>query len=537
MEISPPNNANTGAHPAEANQLRSRYLAEERSAGNNTNSTTGLRETEPSSYGIIDRWRSYGQRISSSFAVANSVEEKRLEGFLVVDEEERDTKLERVFDVLLAFPLLLKRPRFCGQGRVATGSFALLQLLQILFIFWFCFFGTYNIGGWYLIPHVLCQDEIEPQYNCPLVQNRLHAANLTFTSDVDAQMIHSRFLHTIALPRWGGQDWEIGGSVVNHSNFWTNTLSEEERDTNRFLFMIYRRYTVMYHVIVITMVTVGVLAVVAIFKALHVSHNNNNNQNVLYPAVLVCQNDGKMQFVRRRRYVRESLVFAVPISIIFSMISTVQIQDWAIVLEFVTIVSALFVGFSIQKDNVTALSVSLSKCTTAEDFVHWKSKLYKPTVALLHSWSRRLSMVIVAFFAAILSIFISYSYQLFIGEIQLEQQEGTLSETVRSRLRERSIQHAGRIFVIGFIMLAFVVGLSLTSMYYNGLKNVFASLELPDLQKHFYVKDFEYLQDSRGAFTVLDFPVTLSLGLQLLQFVFVSTVTGVISLAYLSPYY
>jgi len=122
-------------------------------------------------------------------------------------------------------------------------------------------------------------------------------------------------------------------------------------------------------------------------------------------------------------------------------------------------------------------------------------------------------------------------------EIQLEQQEGALSEKLRSKIRSATNFATPIIIAITFAILALLVGLSITSVHYNGLKNVFASLDLPDLEKHFYVKDFEFLQDSRGAFTVYGFPVTLSRAWQLFQFVFLSTVTSLVSLAYLSPYY
>ena len=173
MEL-PSTSTSTDPHPAaeEANQLRSRYLEAEK--GNQPDGNNTLSEIK-SSYGICDRWRSRSQRIASSFAVGGLVEKKRLEG-LVVDEEVRDTKLERLFDVLLAFPFPCKRPRCCGHGRVVRGSFALLQLLFLL--------GS----GWMIVmplmTTLLCQDESTLHYQCPSVQSRLSAANLTSTSDV-----------------------------------------------------------------------------------------------------------------------------------------------------------------------------------------------------------------------------------------------------------------------------------------------------------------------------------------------------------------
>ena len=112
-----------------------------------------------------------------------------------------------------------------------------------------------------------------------------------------------------------------------------------------------------------------------------------------------------------------------------------------------------------------------------------------------------------------------------------------MSEKLRSKLRSETNSNVPLILLFTLLILGMLVALSVTSMHYNGLKNVFASLDLPDMEKHFYVKDFEFLQDSRGAFTVHGVPVTLSRAWQLFQFVFVSTVASVVSLAYLSPYY
>ena len=145
--------------------------------------------------------------------------------------------------------------------------------------------------------------------------------------------------------------------------------------------------------------------------------------------------------------------------------------------------------------------------------------------------------MIVAVFSGISFLCVFVCYRGAIDIIQLEQQEGALSAKLRSNLDKATGSDAISFIVITLFILALLVGLSVTSVSYNGLKNVFASLDLPDMEKHFYVKDFEFLQDSRGAFTVHGFPVTLSRAWQLFQFVFVSTVASVVSLAYLSPYY
>ena len=147
--------------------------------------------------------------------------------------------------------------------------------------------------------------------------------------------------------------------------------------------------------------------------------------------------------------------------------------------------------------------------------------------------------MIVALFICLLCLLVDFIYRVAIQTIQHEQQQGgALSEKLHSNLEKATRVYATNFIIIAVFMLALLVGLSVTSVYYNGLKNVFASLDLPDMaEKHFYIKDFEFLQESRGAFTVHGFPVTLSRAWQLFQFVFVSTVASVVSLAYLSPYY
>ena len=68
-----------------------------------------------------------------------------------------------------------------------------------------------------------------------------------------------------------------------------------------------------------------------------------------------------------------------------------------------------------------------------------------------------------------------------IQTIQLEQQQGALSEKLRSNLRRETNTLVPFIILMTFAILALLVGLSVTSVYYNGLKNVFASLDLPDI--------------------------------------------------------
>ena len=50
----------------------------------------------------------------------------------LLDNEPRNTKLETLVDMLLAFPMPLKRSRFCGNGRAARVSFVILQVFFVL---------------------------------------------------------------------------------------------------------------------------------------------------------------------------------------------------------------------------------------------------------------------------------------------------------------------------------------------------------------------------------------------------------------------
>ena len=84
------------------------------------------------SYGIVECWKYRSlRRASSSFAVARDVQKSRVDG-LVLDNEPRNTKLETLVDMLLAFPMPLKRSRFCGNGRAARASFIILQVFFVL---------------------------------------------------------------------------------------------------------------------------------------------------------------------------------------------------------------------------------------------------------------------------------------------------------------------------------------------------------------------------------------------------------------------
>jgi hypothetical protein len=514
-------------HPAEqeANQLRSRYLAdEEEAATNNTNRSSS--ETGRS-YGIVDRWRSRGQRIASSFAVADDVEKKRLEG-LVIDQEARDTKLEKLFDCVLVPGGCCKRPRCCGKGRMAQRFFVLCQLLCIAGIFWFLLFFWFGN----LILELMCRDEDYVMYQCPAVQNRLRAANLTVTSQLDLQIIHLHYRCGIndndCSENWGKV--HFGGSTANHSHFWRSTLSEEERDAHRLDFLFYRGNTMTSRMLMAVAFVFLCGVTGAFYKTLH---DDGKGNNVLFPAMLVRREDGRMEFVRRRRYVMEcSLLVGIPGSYLLFPGQFFPGYLFLLFTGFTTVVGSILVGMSIQKDNVTALSISLAECSTLEQFVQWKEKLYKPTVALLHSWSQKLSNLIAALYCIILFLLATFCYFAAVPLIHIDQQEGLVKETLRAEFLSSSMTMAVSFFVGNLFQLLLLVGLSAPSMHYNGLNIVFASLALP-----FYVQDFQLLQQKRGAFTVYGFPITLSLAWQVFLTSTISLMTSVISLTYLNPYY
>jgi hypothetical protein len=477
------------------------------------------------SYGVIDRWRSRNQRIASSFAVADGVEKQRLKG-LVVDKETRDTRLERLFDFILLPGGCCKRPRCCDKGRVARRFFVLCQLLCMAGFLWFMLFFVFGN----LIQILACQDENVLAHYCPAVQSRLIAANLTGTSEVDEQIIQLHFQCDVNDNGCSNSyaKVHIGGSTTNFSKFWTNTLSEEERDDHRLRFMWYRAQTRTTYVLAVAVFIAMCGSMGAFYKTLH---DNGKGNHVLFPAMLVRQQDGRMQFVRRRRYIMEiSLIFGLPASVLMTVITLVfPVFFFFVFIGWTTIVGAILVGMSIQKDNVTALAISLAECTTLEQFVQWKEKLYKPTVALLHSWSQSLSNLIVALYSTILLFLVFLCYMTAVNLIQFQRQEGVLKEALRDKFLSNE-----RMSVVAFLLgnlfqLSLLVGLSTPSMQYNGLNIVFASITLP-----FYGHDFELLQAKRGAFTVHGFPVTLSLAWQVFVVISTTSTTSVISFTYLS---
>ena len=220
-------NASTiSQNQAEANQLRSRYLGTEEPRNTDNNNATykarntgATEDTENTnlssdtgrSYGILAHWKSRSQRVSSSFAVADSVEKKMLKG-LVIDDEPRGTKLETLFDVLLAFPVPLKRPRCCGKTPVVRGLFISFQVAFLVF------YSVYVM--WESVQTLMCQNENFIVYQCPIVQNALRASNLTVTSNVDEQIIQLQYRCDVNDCSDFSSSPRIGGLTANHSNYW-----------------------------------------------------------------------------------------------------------------------------------------------------------------------------------------------------------------------------------------------------------------------------------------------------------------------------
>ena len=515
---------------------RSQYITNDSSSIETINKYEDPDSPVEQAYGLCDRC--HRKSVPSSFDIAFDVEKKRIEG-LVIDKDPRDTKLEMVFDFFMVIFVFVKRPRICGNGTVARWSFVFLQLIMAF---------TFLILYLRPVQSILCQGAL-PHYQCPRVQNRLNAANLTVTSNIDAQIIAMGLQDlkkddTDEFFRSGvGYTYNFADDInlSNHSQFWS-TLPESERDLYRFGFIKFRAATVISRLLHILMGISVFTQLLVFFKTFHVDENGNTN-NSLYPAVMVREKNGRVQFVRRRRYVMErAMCFALVMIFPFPLLILRHVSNLVILVfgfSAFLIINGFLTGFSIQKDNVNVLSISLTECKTAEDFADWMNKLYKPTIALLHLWSRSFSTAIVCWICAFLSLALSCCHKAAILHIQLEQQKGVIPEKLLydSALSGITPFYIFTIFSI-LMILQFLVGLSITSMHYKGLQIVLASLELPKKLLHeFCFEDFLLLQKSRGAFTIYGFPVTVSRSLQLFQFVAVTSLLSMISLAYLSPYY
>ena len=500
---------------------RSQYITNGSSSIDTINKYEDPDSPVEQAYGLCDRC--HRKSVPSSFDVAFDIEKKRIVG-LVIDTDARDTKLEMVFDFLV---LNYKRPRICGNGILARRSYVFLQSV-IIFVFVFVFLKfiileetlqiVNNSAMSQPVQSMLCQGALL-HYQCPHLQNRLRAANLTYTSDIDAQIIAMGLFNN---------------KLSNHSQFWS-TLTESKRDEYRFDFFQFRAATMISRLLFLLLGFIIGCQQISFFKSFYIDKYGNNNS--LYPAVLVRQKNGRMQFVRRRKFVMETaMCFALVLALV--VLPAFGIATSLASLGACTSFGAWMTGFSIQKDNVNELSISLTECKTADDFVDWTNKLYKPTIALLHSWSRSLSLVIILSSFVLISIFLCYGHKVAILQIQLEQQEGVITDTVHERVRLLSVTVGSAALTMMIFFFGLLVSLSMISMQYKGLQIVLASLKMPhNMMQKFCFEDFLLLQNSRGAFTIYGFPVTLFRSLQLFQFVAVTSLLSMISLAYLSPYY
>jgi len=473
------------------------------------------------------------KQLPSSFTTAISVEMKRTEG-LIIDNEERDTKLERVFDLVL---MLWKRPRICGNERVARASFICLQLIVLSFM----------VVSYIILIYVtmFCQNGVL-LYQCPLIQNRLRDANLTVTANVDAQIIAVGWhdlkyapINTFVTGIGYTYDFVENNKLSSHSLFWNTTLTESERDVYRFTFIEFRAATVINRLLLFACMFMTVISVAVSFRTHNVDRHGKNS--ILYPAVLVrhTTNDS-FQFVRRRKFVMETaLICSLGLDIVVYLVAGRDHVERVLVIVLIMygLCMPMLTGFLIQKDNVNVLAMSLTECNTATDFVEWKNTLYKPTVALLHLWSRNLSSSIVVAVVYVISMFIWLCHTVVILIVQVGEGQSGIQDTTKESIRSKMRTFVALAMFFAVTLLALLVGLSMTSMNYQGLKIVLASLDLPnDLKKTFDFEDFEYLQEYRGALTVYGFPVTLSRSVELFKFVCVTSVLSVVSLGYASPY-
>ena len=514
-------------------RFRSQYVTNDDPPSSSINIEQETPKQPKQPFGFYDRC--CRKQHPSSFTTAISVEMKRTEG-LIIDNEERNTKLERVFDFFLVL-MLWKRPRICGNERVARASFICLQLILVFGMVFFAFF--------FQIQPMFCQNGLL-LYQCPLIQNRLRDANLTVTSNVDAQIIAVGWhdlkyapINTFVTGIGYTYDFVENNKLSSHSLFWNTTLTESERDVYRFTFIEFRAATVINRLLLLACVCMITISVAVSFRTHNVDRHGKNS--ILYPAVLVrhTTNDS-FQFVRRRKFVMETaLICSLGLDIVVYLVAGRDHVERVLVIVLIMygLCMPMLTGFLIQKDNVNVLAMSLTECNTATDFVEWKNTLYKPTVALLHLWSRNLSSSIVVAVVYVISMFIWLCHTVVILIVQVGEGQSGIQDTTKESIRSKMRTFVALAMFFAVTLLALLVGLSMTSMNYQGLKIVLASLDLPnDLKKTFDFEDFEYLQEYRGALTVYGFPVTLSRSVELFKFVCVTSVLSVVSLGYASPY-
>ena len=125
--------------------------------------------------------------------------------------------------------------------------------------------------------------------------------------------------------------------------------------------------------------------------------------------------------------------------------------------------------------------------------------------------------------------------------VQLQQQELPPNQqeiNIRDYMPTARAYMAQLLIIILLLMallLIFLGGLAMVSVHYGGLSVLLASLQLPETER-FRMDDVQILQEKRGAFLLCGFPLTVSGGLKVFQFVFVSGLIAVVGAAVTEPY-
>jgi hypothetical protein len=155
------------------------------------------------------------------------------------------------------------------------------------------------------------------------------------------------------------------------------------------------------------------------------------------------------------------------------------------------------------------LAVSLSRCTDSNDFEVWKHKWYKPSLALLALWSRKVLPLICFGQLSLALSFFQLMHKAFVMLAQWKLQPKVENDTVQNAMNFFLTKYVVSSFLNSLLfalLLALIMWtLSAPSRYLKHLSLVLARVA----KKHdeggknesFCTYDFRTLQEKRGAFS------------------------------------
>ena len=197
-----------------------------------------------------------------------------------------------------------------------------------------------------------------------------------------------------------------------------------------------------------------------------------------------------------------------------------------------------------QRVTANALAVSLSRCTDSNDFEAWKHKWYKPSLALLAVWSRKV-LPLVCFGKLSLALsFFRYMHKAFVILAQWGLQPKVENDTVQyemdSSLRETMVSYIARSLLFALLLALSMWTLTAPSRYLKQLSLVLARVA----KKHdeggkndsFCTYDFRTLQKERGAFLVFGVALTVEQSTAWIQLLLVTSVLSLWGLSTAFPY-